>query len=29
MKPSNACGNAFVPREDRLAERTVAHKHLE
>ena len=29
MKPSNAFGNAFVPREDRLKARTVAHKHLE
>jgi hypothetical protein len=29
MKSSMACGNAFVPREDRLAARTVAHKHLE
>ena len=29
MKPSNACGNAFVPEEDRLAQRIIEHTHLE
>lgn len=29
MKPSNACGNAFVPEEDRLARRIIEHTHLE
>lgn len=28
MKPSNAFGNAFVPNEERLKQRIVAHKHL-
>lgn len=29
MKPSNACGNAFVPEEERLAQRIIQHTHLE
>ena len=29
MKPSDAHGNAFVPNEERLKERTLMHKHLE
>ena len=28
MKPSNAFGNAFVPNEERLQQRIVAHKRL-
>ena len=28
MKPSDKCGNAFVPDEETLKERTLAHKHL-